>query len=36
MIYVKLDNWDYYDDAVVMVKSFYPRVDVKQFKNGIS
>ena len=33
MIYIKLGDWDFYDDAVVMVKSFYPRMDVKQLKS---
>lgn len=33
MIYIKLEDWDFYDDAVVMVKSFYPRTDVKQLKD---
>ncbi len=28
MIYIDIDNQDYYDDAIVLVKSFYPRTDV--------
>lgn len=36
MIYIKLKNWDFYDDAVVMVKSFYPRTDVKQLREEIN
>ena len=32
MIYIKLDNDTFYDDAVVMVKSFYPRADVKSYQ----
>ncbi len=33
MIYIKLADWEFYDDAVVLVKSFYPRQDVKQFRD---
>ena len=32
MIYIKLSDMDFYDDAVVLVKSFYPRAEVAQFK----
>lgn len=28
MIYIDIDNQDYYDDASVLIKSFYPRTDV--------
>lgn len=33
MIYIKISDMDFYDDAVVLVKSFYPRTEVAQFKN---
>lgn len=29
MIYINIDNLDYYDDANVLVKSFYPRSEVE-------
>lgn len=32
MIYIKLNNALFYDDAVVLVKSFYPRQEVSPFK----
>lgn len=32
MIYIKIDNDIFYDDAVVMVKSFYPRTEVRPYK----
>jgi len=28
MIYIKIDDFDFYDDANILVKSFYPRTDV--------
>ena len=28
MIYIKIDNDVFYDDAVVLVRSFYPRTEV--------
>ena len=28
MIYIKIDNLDFYDDANILVKSFYPRTEV--------
>lgn len=34
MIYIDIDNQDYYDDAAVLVKSFYPRTDVMLKKSG--
>lgn len=35
MIYIDIDNQDYYDDAVVLVKAFYPRTDVMLKKSGM-
>lgn len=35
MIYIDIDNQDYYDDAAVLVKSFYPRTDVMLKKSDI-
>ena len=32
MIYIKIDNDVFYDDAVVLVRSFYPRTDVMALK----
>lgn len=34
MIYIDIDNQDYYDDAAVLVKSFYPRTDVMLKKSA--
>lgn len=34
MIYIKISDMNFYDDAVVLVKSFYPRTEVAQFKNN--
>jgi oxygen-independent coproporphyrinogen-3 oxidase len=28
MIYIKISDLDFYDDAVVLIRSFYPRIDV--------
>lgn len=36
MIYIKLSDTDFYDDAIVLVKSFYPRAEVAQFKESIN
>lgn len=33
MIYIKIADQDFYDDAVVIVRSFYPRTDVSHYKN---
>jgi oxygen-independent coproporphyrinogen-3 oxidase len=33
MIYIKMSDMDFYDDAVVLVKSFYPRTEVAHFKD---
>ncbi len=33
MIYIDIDNLDYYDDANVLVKSFYPRSEVELKKS---
>lgn len=30
MIYIKIDNDTFYDDAIVLVRSFYPRMEVKR------
>jgi oxygen-independent coproporphyrinogen-3 oxidase len=32
MIYIKMSDMDFYDDAVVLVKSFYPRTEVAHLK----
>lgn len=32
MIYIKISNMDFYDDAVVLIKSFYPRTEVMQYQ----
>ena len=32
MIYIDIDNQAYYDDAVVLVRSFYPRTEVAMLK----
>ena len=32
MIYIKIDNDLFYDDAVVLVRSFYPRTEVTALK----
>lgn len=32
MIYIKISDMDFYDDAVVLVKSFYPRTEVMQYQ----
>ena len=29
MIYIKIDNDTFYDDAIVLVRSFYPRMEVR-------
>lgn len=34
MIYIKLSDMEFYDDAVVLVKSFYPRTEVAQLKEA--
>lgn len=34
MIYIKISDMDFYDDAVVLVKSFYPRTEVMQYRDG--
>lgn len=33
MIYIKLENALFYDDAVVLVRSFYPRTEVAPYRN---
>lgn len=33
MIYIKIADQDFYDDAVVMIRSFYPRTEVAQYKD---
>ena len=32
MIYIKISDMDFYDDAVVLIKSFYPRTEVTQYQ----
>ena len=32
MIYIKIDNDTFYDDAIVLVRSFSPRIEVKAYK----
>ena len=32
MNYIKIDNDTFYDDAIVLVRSFYPRMEVKAYK----
>ena len=32
MIYIKMSDMDFYDDAVVLIKSFYPRTEVMQYQ----
>lgn len=34
MIYIKIDNDTFYDDAIVLVRSFYPRMEVKAYKRN--
>lgn len=35
MIYIDIDNDIFYDDAIVLVRSFYPRTEVSAYKKGI-
>ena len=28
MIYIKIDDNTFYDDAIVLVRSFYPRIEI--------
>lgn len=35
MIYIKIDNQIFYDDAVVLVHSFYPRTEVLPYQDGL-
>ena len=32
MIYIRISDMDFYDDAVVLIKSFYPRTEVMQYQ----
>lgn len=32
MIYIKISDMDFYDDTVVLIKSFYPRTEVMQYQ----
>lgn len=32
MIYIKISDMDFYDDSVVLIKSFYPRTEVMQYQ----
>lgn len=32
MIYIKISDMDFYDDVVVLIKSFYPRTEVMQYQ----
>lgn len=32
MIYIKISDMDFYDDAVVLIRSFYPRTEVMQYQ----
>ena len=32
MIYIKISDMDFYDDAVVLIKSFYPRTEFMQYQ----
>ena len=32
MIYIKIDDNRFYDDAIVLVRSFYPRTEVTDIK----
>lgn len=32
MIYIKISDMDFYDDAVVLIKSFHPRTEVMQYQ----
>lgn len=32
MIYIKISDMDFYDDAVVLIKSFYPRTEAMQYQ----
>ena len=32
MIYIKISDMDFYDDAVVLIKSFFPRTEVMQYQ----
>ena len=31
MIYLNIDDREFYDDAVVLVRSFYPRTEVGEY-----
>lgn len=35
MIYIKISDMDFYDDAVVLIKSFYPRTEVMQYQEQV-
>lgn len=34
MIYIKISDMDFYDDAIIMIRSFYPRRDVMHLKDN--
>mgnify|MGYP000795783641 FL=1 len=34
MIYIKIDDNTFYDDAIVLVRSFYPRTEVTAYKES--
>lgn len=34
MIYIKIDDNRFYDDAIVLVRSFYPRTEVTAYKES--
>lgn len=36
MIYIKIDDNTFYDDAIVLVRSFYPRIEVTAYKGDDS
>ena len=36
MIYIKIDDNTFYDDAIVLVRSFYPRTEVTAYKESDS
>ena len=36
MIYIKIDDNTFYDDAIVLVRSFYPRIEVTAYKDDAS
>ena len=36
MIYIKIDDNTFYDDAIVLVRSFYPRTEVTAYKGDDS